>query len=312
MDVLTLAFSVVFPLLALMTIGYTLRELRVVDEDFLRKLNTLMFKLCLPCVMFNSIYSSDFRQDFSLKLVLTAVVMALGIFFFTMAFVERYEPDRKRRGVMVQGVFRSNFILFGIPVAQTIYGADALSVMAIVVSIIVPLFNGFCVFLLEYYSGKSCNFKKIGKGIVKNPIIVAAMLGFASQLVGLHVPALLYSVVEDLADVATPMALTALGGTFYFDRIHDAWKQLWVTVAGKLILAPLICMPIAVAMGFRNIELVSLFCMVASPTAVSSYTMAQTYDADYQLAGQIVVMSSICAIGTIFVWVTILGTMGWI
>lgn len=310
MDSLYLAFCVVFPLFLLMAIGFGVRSFGVADEPFLRKINSFVFKVCLPCVMFLSIYNSDYSQDFSWKMILTALGIVTLNATLLFIIIPRIEPEGKKRGVMIQGIFRSNFVLFGIPVAEAIYSADALGVMAIAISVVVPIFNAVSVFALEYYSGKKSTAKGIAKSMLKNPVIVAAIVGFVFHGLGLQVPDLVLGVVDDLSDVATPLALLALGGTFHFARMGDALRQLVICTVGRLILVPLLGMSIAISLGFRNAELVAFFCMLSSPTAVTSYAMAQAAGADGQLAGQLVVTTSLCSVVTIFLWVTFMSHFG--
>ncbi|MEF9971830.1 MAG: AEC family transporter, partial [Oscillospiraceae bacterium] len=68
--------------------------------------------------------------------------------------------------------------------------------------------------------------------------------------------------------------------------------------------------PLAIALGFRGMELGALLAMFASPTAVSSFTMAQQMQADDELAGQIVVVGSLCSVVTIFFWISVLSYFG--
>ena len=74
-------------------------------------------------------------------------------------------------------------------------------------------------------------------------------------------------------------------------------------MSGRLIFMPLIFMPIAVLLGFRNVELTAIMTMLATPPAVSSFTMAQQMGGDSELAGQLVVFSTIASIFTLFLWI---------
>ena len=68
----------------------------------------------------------------------------------------------------------------------------------------------------------------------------------------------------------------------------------------KLILFPAAFLGAAILMGFRGAELVVLLSLFGSPIAVSSFTMAQQMGGDDQLAGQLVIFSSVLSIGTMF------------
>ena len=113
-----------------------------------------------------------------------------------------------------------------------------------------------------------------------------------------------------MAAIATPLSLVVLGGTFHFNALKRNAAVLLLGVAGKIVLSPLIMVPIAALLGFRDANLLSLMIVFASPTAVNSYTMADAYGHDPELAGQLVVMTSIFSMGSVFVWILILQNLG--
>lgn len=306
MDGLIFAFSVVFPLCAFMVIGYGLRCAGMLDTPTTGKLNKLVFNVFLPMVIFLSIYNSDFSQDFSPALIVTAVGLAVIVFLACMLIIPRLVKENPKRATMIQGIYRSNVVLFGVPVAQTMAGDEAVKVMAMVIAFVVPLYNGLSVFALEWYSERSSNPLRIAKSMMKNPVIIGALCGFASHLLPWPLPDLVLGVAEDLSVIATPLALLALGGSLYLEQFKGAWKLVGGAVCSRLILCPLFCITVAILLGFRGDALIAIFCMAASPTAVTSPAMAQSMGADYTLAGQIVAMTSTGAILTIFLWVTFL------
>ena len=92
----------------------------------------------------------------------------------------------------------------------------------------------------------------------------------------------------------------------------DRLREIIIGVAGKLIIVPAIFLPIAIAMGFRDAELVALLALFGSPTAVSSFTMAQQMGGDSELAGHLVVLGSLFSIITMFFWIFALKQLGFI
>ena len=122
----------------------------------------------------------------------------------------------------------------------------------------------------------------------------------------IELPVSIEKTVSDISKIATPLAFILLGSSFKFSAFSAYIKQLLITVLGKLIIVPAIILYIAALLGFRDIELTCLLSVFASPTAVSSYTMAQQMDGDDLLAGQIVVFTSLLSIITVFLWIFIL------
>jgi predicted permease len=211
--------------------------------------------------------------------------------------------DKKKCSVMIQGIFRSNLVLFGIPIAGSLYGEDHIGIVSLLAAVIVPLFNALAVIVLEYYRAGKVNYKHVLISILKNPLIIASAIAYILLVFRITIPELLLSPLSSMSKVATPLAFVVLGGTFQFKRLAINMNYLVMAVIGKLILYPGILFAIAISLGFRNEALVALIGAIASPTAVSSFTMAMEIEADGELAGQVVIFTSIAGIITIFLWV---------
>ena len=310
MENLIISFNVVLPLFICILLGYFLRRINMYDEATLKKLNKLCFKVFLPIYLFNNVYTTDLADAFDAKLLLFAVVAILALFGVLMLVIPRLEKEDARRGVIIQGIFRGNFALFGLPVAISLCGDEKAGPTSLMVGIIVPIFNVLAVVTLETFRGGKPSIKKIAKGIATNPLIIASLLGILFNLLKINLPYAVEKSVTDLGRVATPLSLVALGGDFKFGRIKNYLRQLLITVAGKLVISPLIMITLGVLLGFRDEMLVPILIMFGAPTSVSSYPMAQQMDGDGELAGQIVVFTSGLAIFTIFVWIFVLKQMG--
>ncbi len=300
MENLLLAFRVVLPLFLTMAVGYFLRRRGMVDEPLLQKLNSLVFKVFLPMLLFENIYSSDVESLLNPKVIITAVVIVLVLFVALCLIVPLIEKDGKKRGVIVQGIFRSNYIIFGMPIVAGVFGDKGIGVVSIISAFVIPMFNVLSVAALEAFSHGAVDKKKIAKGIAKNPLIIASLLGVAALFSGITIPEAINKVFVDFGKVATPLGLMSLGGFFKFEDTRHCIKQLVIIVVGRLILCPLIFLPIVIAMGFRGVELMALATMLGAPIAVSSFIMAQQQGADSELAGQAVAYTTLLSVVTMF------------
>ena len=217
-----------------------------------------------------------------------------------------FEKDNSKRGVIIQGIFRSNFVLFGIPVATSLAGEGNIGVTALLIGVVVPTFNVLAVVCLETFRGGKVNVKKVTHGIVTNPLIIGSFLGLSMLVIGIKLPTFLEVTIKDVSKIATPLSLILLGASFSFSNVKKYLKETIITVIGKLIIVPLVFLAISYAVGFRGISLLSLMIMFAAPTAVSSFQMAKQMDGDADLAGQIVVFTSAFSIVTVFAWIFVL------
>jgi predicted permease len=275
-------------------------------------MNKLVFRVFLPILLFLNIYSlkpAEALTKSNLILLAMTSLCVLGTIVITHFSFSFLVKDKRKISVMIQGIFRSNLVLFGIPIAASIYGEEHLGTVSLLAAVIVPLYNIMAVIVLEYYRGSKVNLKSLLLGIIKNPLIIASLLAFLFLVFKIRIPDLLLSPLDSMSKVATPLAFVVLGGTFRFSRLTGNTKYLLTVVIGRLILYPAIVFGFAILLGYRGEALVALIGMAASPTAVSSFTMAMEMDADGELAGQIVVITSVACILTIFLWVLFLKSM---
>ncbi len=312
MDSLILAASVVFPIFALIVLGYILKRIKMVDDHSLNVINKLVFKVFLPVLLFYNIYKTDVATAFDGPFLLYALICILSVALLLFLTVPLFIKENSRRGVFIQGVFRSNFVLFGLPVTVLLLGENGAGLTSVAIAMVVPVFNVLAVICLEVFRGGKPNPVKILKGIVTNPLIIASVLGILFLLFGIKIPDFAEGVVRDISRVATPLALIALGGSFTFTAVKGNIPTLSWAVALRLVIIPAAVLSIGALLGFRGAQIVALLSMFASPTAVSSYTMAQQMDGDGDLAAQIVVFTSAFSIITMFLFIFTLKSLAFI
>ena len=306
MENLILSFNIVLPIFLILSLGYILKKLKILDELTTKNMNSVNFKVFLPLLLFYNVYKTDLSVVFNPKLLIFSIISVILVFLLLFIIIPLLEKDNRKRGVIIQGIFRSNFVIFGVPVCEALFGQNATGVASMLIAIVVPLFNFLAVICLEIYRGGNINFKKIIKGIITNPLIIASIIGLFFIYFKIKLPTPIEKTINDISKIATPLAFILLGSSFTFSAFSLYIKQLSITILGKLIIVPGIVLYIAALLGFRNVELTCLLSVFASPTAVSSYTMAEQMDGDSILAGQIVVLTSIISIITVFLWIFIL------
>jgi predicted permease len=312
MENFILSINVVLPLFITMTLGYFFKSMKLFDKHTIKQMNNLIFKSFLPVLLFYNIYKTDLSMGLRPKLMAFAVLSIISIFLVLCLIIPRIEKDNRRKGVLVQAIFRSNFVLFGLPVTASLLGEQNLGVPSLIISIIIPTFNFLSVIALEMHQDGKINYKKIIKGIITNPLIIASLIGILVLNTGIKLPQFLDKSLLDFSRAATPLALVILGASFEFSAVSGCLKQLILGVIGKLVIVPSIFIPISIIVGFRDIELATLLIMFSAPVAINSFTMAEQIGADSELAGQIVVFSSMFSIFTIFICIYMVKTLGYL
>ncbi len=310
MENLLISFNVISPIFFMMALGYAIKRLKILDDHTLDGMNSVAFKVFFPIMLFNSIYKTNLKDSLDPKLIGFAILIVITIFLLLCLFIPLIEKDSKKRGVLIQGTFRSNFVIFGLPIAIALCGMDNIGATSLLIAIIVPLYNALSIVALEIHRNSKIRVKTVLKGILTNPLVLGGIAGIAALLINLNLPTSVDNAINDIAKITTPLALVLLGGSFNFSDIKGNKKQILIGVIGKLIVIPLIFIPLSVLAGFRGVQLIPLVVMIAAPAAVSTFTMAGQMEADQTLAGQLVVFGSLSSIITMFIWIFTLKTMG--
>ncbi len=307
---LLVAVGAVVPMFCLILIGVFVKRSKMLTDEELVHTNRMVFRVFFFCMMFYNIYTTDLSATFRPALMLFGAGGVLAVFLLATLFVCKFEPTNKRRGAMIQAIFRSNFVLMGIPLVSNIFGEDQLALPTMMIAIIVPIYNIVAVFVLETFRGGRFYLPGILLGVLKNPMILGAIAAVAFLLLGVPVPEPVLKPIKQVAAATTPVALIILGASFKGSSFHAHVKQLAACVAARLILVPAVMIGLAIYLGFRGMELITLTAIFASPCAVASFAMAQQMGSDADLAGNCVVYTSALSCLTLFGWVLALKTFG--
>lgn len=235
------------------------------------------------------------------------VLLTFGL---SLGYTLLTEKLPERRGVMIQGMFRSNYVIMGIPVATALLGADQLGTVSILIAVVVPLFNMLAVVVLEVFRGQKPKPLHILGQIAKNPLVIGSVLGILTLAAGIRLPHILEQTIQNISAIASPLQLFLLGAFFQFSGLKTYRRELVTVSAAKLIVAPGLFLGLGALLGFRGVAFVSLIGVFASPTAVNSFTMAQQMGGDAELAGDIVVTTSAVSILTMFLWIFLFKSLG--
>lgn len=309
MENFIIAVNLVLPLFFLIGLGYFLKRVGWVTELSLREWNGLVFKIFLPVLLFGNMYEMDTSAELDFFLMAFAAGTVLILFLFLCGIMSKVEKDRKKRATLIQGLYRSNFALFGIAITESMYGQGNAGITGILVAFIVPLFNVLAVGLFEWAGCGSIRIGKMLGGIGKNPLIIGTLAGLIAKLCRIPIPLAVQSSIHTIGGLATPIALIVLGGTLTFQKMAQNRKKMIGIVAGRLFLIPAVLTFFSILLGFRGKELFALYVMFGSPTAVASFSMAGAMGGDRELAGQIVIATTVCSLFSCIIFLFFLQKM---
>ena len=311
MESFLVAMNAVIPFLFYITFGYTAKMKGVVSEEFLQKLNKMIFRLLYPFMTFYNIYKADPTDLPRPILMIFTGVSILVLEVILVIIIPRIIKENPKRGVIIQAIYRSNFILFGLPLTLSVFGDYAASVAAMLITVVVTIYNTTSVVILEMFNteGKA-NPKEIFINVLKNPLLQGCMVGLVFFFLRIEVPSSLLKPISEFSNMTSPLALFVLGGTLRFSSVKNHLKYLVPTLGFKLIVLPAIMLSIGYMVGLRELELFLLVAVYGTPVAAASYSMAQNMGGDGELAGEFVVLSTVAATFTLFLWIFFLKSVG--
>ncbi len=302
--------SVIFPLVALMAVGYGAKKIKLVSDNTVNECNKLVFKIFLPVLLFNNVRKTTLDSILNPSIFLFVLIFIILSFAVSGVFVVLTEKENTKRGVMIQAISRSNYAIFGLPLLELLKPNADLGIAAALVAVVIPSLNVLSVIVLTIFSNKDFNVKKIIKNVLTNNLIIGTVLGAVLLLLNVNMPTMLDSTFNYFGAVATPLALFMLGAKFDLKGFKRVGKQLIVICAGRLVVLPTLIITAAIIFGFRDVELACLTIIFYAPTAASSYVMAVESGGDSDLAAGAVVMTTLLSVITMFIVIFIFNGLG--
>lgn len=330
-DAFIFAADAVLPIVLMIALGYFLKRAGLLGREFLDTGNRLTFRVLIPALLYYNIYGIKSLKSINMKFVLYGIVMVTALFFLAIVVVCIFTKDSAKRGSLIQATIRSNYAIIGLPLAESLFGAAGAAAAGVMSAFCVPLFNVLSVIALTVFNGSSqkgkIDVRKILWGIIKNPLIVATFLGIMTLgirelLVLWQIDfrisnvRFLYKALENLKSVCTPFALMVLGGRFEFSAVSRLWREILFGTLMRTVVVPVMGLSgafflhLTVMPELAGEHFAAYIGVFATPVAVASAIMAKEMNADDELAGQLVVWTSLVSTVTIFLYVTIFRAIG--
>nr|WP_275114009.1 AEC family transporter [Psychromonas antarctica] len=288
------SISITGPIFPLLFLGFLLKRVNIINDEFIRVASQLVFKVTLPALLFLSIVKSPLDTDIDFSFI---AYMLLGnfLFFILVTLLTKYWiPNKQDHGVIIQGSFRANAGIIGLAYAANVYGDAGITLAALYVAFNTVLYNILAVIILTPSIGSVNRAALINvfKSIAKNPLIIAILVAALVFILAIPIPTLMINAGQYFADMTLPMALLCTGGSLNLKKVNNDTVNTLFATALKLIVAPIMLTGASYFLGFRGLELGIAFFMTAAPTAVASYMMASAMGENVNLAANIIAMTT--------------------
>ncbi len=293
-------FNSLLPVFLLIALGKILRE-KHFSSNLFNDLNQITYWLALPSLLIIKISQATFAGAAALRvagIVLVATFIGIAISYFAAKLLHL---SSHAKGAFIQGCGRANNAFIGLPVilyalAEAHPEIEAIATLSLAPTII--FYNIFSVVVLISHSegkpGGRETAQLFAKQLASNPLIIACVIGLILQLIGFHLPVVAARTLGALGQIALPLALLSVGASINFAQLRGTAKTSVIAASIKVFVFPLIGLLVALCWpGVTAPERAAALIYLACPTAVASYILADVFGSDKEMAGRIIVISTL-------------------
>ena len=305
-------FNIDLPIFLLIILGLFLKKLEIINDNFVKQLSNFVFKVSLPALIFLQLSSVEINTAFDSKLIVISLLLiffVFGLSWFTSTIFTKNPEDK---GAFIQGSYRSNFAIVGIAMLTGIVDSNHLGKAVMLLAFVMPIFNVLAVISLTVPLHQASNDRILTtlKEIAKNPLIISAYFAIPVSYFNVELPSSIIITLKYLSNIALPLALVGIGASINLKELLTASSHAFLASANKIIVFPIISVIIGTLLGLEDQDILILFILMGTPTAVASFVMAEAMKSNAKMTGNIITISTLGSIFTISVGVIFLKMLG--
>ncbi|HVW91657.1 MAG TPA: AEC family transporter [Devosia sp.] len=306
-------FNVVVPIFALIAAGYLAVRLKAFPQRGVDALVAFVNNFCTPCLLFESMLTSDFRSVFNLGIIVPFYVGALFSMLVGTIVARRFFRNGIEDAISSGfAAMFTNTLLVGFPIIQRAYGQPA---MATIFSIVA--FHGSILLTSGMVAMELAKRGEAGLGgtlvvavrrISVNPLIWGIAGGVIVNLLNLPVPEPATAFLTLMSNAVSPVALFGIGGALNEYRFSESWLQAAVMNLLKLIIHPLIAWTLMVPILHVDPHFARYGVLLAAmPSGINAYVFATYYNRGTNVAANTLLIGTIASAVTVSAWLAFLG-----
>ena len=297
---------ITIPFFAVIACGFLATRIRIIDSAGRAGLNQFVYYFALPVLIFSLMAQADLRGEFHWMFIVAW--LGVGILLFAVSLVIARTVFRLQRdfsAVFATACIYGNTGYFGLPFVIIAFGPEASVPVVICTTADLAVMLPLASFLLERSrtsngAGTAQMFATSFKSIVKNPMIVAALLGALFSVSSLQMPDVADRFVVLLGSAAAPCALFALGSRMVEDRANFLNGELFVVSFIKLAIHPLLIWLAMFHLLAVDTDWASSAVIAASmPVAVTAFVLAQQYNTYVARTSASILLSTVISLATL-------------
>ncbi len=294
-------FNSLVPVFLIIALGKALTQTSFLSKEQAGVFNRLTYWVALPALLLDKVTHATFTADEVSRISILLIVSTIASALIGIVLARVLRLNRKSAGAFVQGSSRANNAFVGLPVIlYSMAGLnphiEAVATIALAPAII--FYNIFSVTVLLAYGehqkrSATATARLFIKQLLTNPLLLSCGIGLALNMLGLRFPLAVERSLGALGNAALALALLTIGASLNFKGLGKGFPISALSSCIKVFLQPAIGLGLALLWNLPPVERQILLIYLACPTAVASYVMADIFNSDSELAGHIVVVSTL-------------------
>ena len=301
--------TIVLPIFALIFAGWLTRRIGVLGPHATTELNRFVVYLALPALLFDIIAHASWTDLWQPGFVAAFGIGSAAIFGLTILIRLRRPRHLADATIDALNAGYANTGFVGFPLALMALGRDAMGPTLVATILTVCVLFAIAIVLIEI--GLQTERQplrlvlKVGRSLIRNPLLVAPVLGALVPLAGVRLPVPLESFLKLLGGAASPCALVALG-LFIASKRESSTGNVGsaaMLVGLKLVGQPVLTWVLATAV-FRLSPLLThaAVLLAALPTGTGPFMLAEFYRREADVTSRVVLVSTVVSVVTISVY----------
>lgn len=300
------ALAIVAPVFGLVALGYGAAKIRLVSSEAGNALSEYVFVLAIPALLFRTVASADFPAINPAPYWLSYFGALAVCWAVAHWFARRDGRDPRESAVIGFSAAQSNTVLVGIPMILGSIGEQGTIPIILLLAVHLPVTMSAVTVLIARGEGGPGAWRGLLRSLFTHPILIAILGGLAWRFLGIPTPDLMKTLLKYLADSAAPCALTAMGMSM--TRINLAGNRAMIGMIStvKLVLHPLLVYGLTVhVMKLPPAFAATAILFAACPSGINAFLVAERYRAGLTLASGAIALSTLLAVATMTVAVSV-------
>lgn len=298
---MTLLINSLLPIFLLIFFGYILRRVHFASEEFWKYLDKFNYFILFPSLLIYKLSTANISSidQFSYITLTLCTLVLISVLLIIMNIY--FQINNSAFTSVYQGAVRFNTYVF-LAVIDALLGETALVIAAFLITFAIPFINFLCISIFAWYvPNTKTTLGSFTKSILKNPLILACIIGGGLNLLQIDLPLILNNSLSLLSSAALPLGLISVGVGLHLANILQTKKEIFISSFIKLLFFPFIIFIFGKLLGLGDIYLSVAVLFAAMPTASSAYILAKELGGDTKLISSIISLQTILSIFTIFI-----------